>query len=251
MTAGGWSPAARTSRRSSGRCGSTPVARWPEWRRPSRRPASPTYPPGGVPRTVGGEVSDGAADLASRTDVADVVAYPALVDEGGTVGIRVFTSPADQARAMRAGTRRLLVLGAGTVRKSLQSVLGSGSWSNRPGRPGSVAALNRDEVMWLATVRGRVATSLLDDAMTAAADALLDWAGGPAWTPHGVRGVAAQDLRPTGAGHAGRPAGGRGLPARGRRRHGGRRWARHRARATRPPWPTCAPNFLDGCAPDS
>ena len=81
-----------------------------------------SYPPGGVPRTVGGEVSDGAADLVSR-NVADVVAYPALVDEGGTVGIRVFTSPSDQARAMRAGTRRLLVLGAGTVRKSLQSVL--------------------------------------------------------------------------------------------------------------------------------
>ncbi len=140
-----------------------------------------SYPPGGVPRTVGGEVSDGAADHVSR-NVADVVAYPALVDEGGTVGIRVFTSPSDQARAMRAGTRRLLVLGAGTVRKSLQSVLGSGSWSNRPGRPGGVAALNRDEVMWLATVRVQGGDSLLDDALAAAADALLDWAGGPAWT---------------------------------------------------------------------
>ena len=138
-----------------------------------------SYPRNGIPRTVGGEVSDGAADLVSR---AAAVGYPALVDEGATVGIRVFTSSADQGRAMRAGTLRLLVLGASTVRRSLQSVLGSGSWSNRPGRPGSVAALNRDEVLWLATVRGNGADGLLDDALTAAADALLDWAGGPAWT---------------------------------------------------------------------
>ena len=41
-----------------------------------------------------------------------VTGYPALVDEGTTVGLQVFTSAADQARAMRAGTRRLLVLGS-------------------------------------------------------------------------------------------------------------------------------------------
>ena len=40
-----------------------------------------------------------------------VTGYPALVDEGATVGLQVFTSAQDQGRAMRAGTRRLVVLG--------------------------------------------------------------------------------------------------------------------------------------------
>jgi ATP-dependent helicase HrpA len=39
-----------------------------------------------------------------------VTAYPALVDETTSVAVRVFESPADQARAMWAGTRRLLQL---------------------------------------------------------------------------------------------------------------------------------------------
>ncbi len=39
-----------------------------------------------------------------------VISYPALVDEGTTVGIRVFDNDADQHEAMWAGTRRLLRL---------------------------------------------------------------------------------------------------------------------------------------------
>jgi len=39
-----------------------------------------------------------------------VTAYPALVDERDSVGVRVFASPEEQARAMAAGTRRLLML---------------------------------------------------------------------------------------------------------------------------------------------
>jgi ATP-dependent helicase HrpA len=39
-----------------------------------------------------------------------VTAYPALVDERDSVAVRVFTSPEEQARAMAAGTRRLLML---------------------------------------------------------------------------------------------------------------------------------------------
>jgi ATP-dependent helicase HrpA len=36
--------------------------------------------------------------------------YPALVDEGKTVGVRVFEDEAQQTHAMRFGTRRLLLL---------------------------------------------------------------------------------------------------------------------------------------------
>src|SRR6185312_3158354 len=37
-------------------------------------------------------------------------AYPALVDEGSSVGVRVLETPEAQAAAMRLGTRRLLTL---------------------------------------------------------------------------------------------------------------------------------------------
>ena len=36
--------------------------------------------------------------------------YPALVDEGATVGVRVLETPAAQRAAMHAGTRKLLAL---------------------------------------------------------------------------------------------------------------------------------------------
>ena len=141
------------------------------------------FPAAGVPRTVGAATADPAA-IGAQTG-AEVVGYPALVDEGSTVGVRVFISPADQLRAMRAGTRRLLVLQTGSLRDSLRSVLRAGARSNRPGRPGGVAALDRNDVMVLVTVPGQGSDDLLDDAMTSAVDALLDWAGFPAWSPDG------------------------------------------------------------------
>jgi ATP-dependent helicase HrpA len=45
-----------------------------------------------------------------RRSGQQVTAYPALVDERDSVGVRVFASPEEQARAMAAGTRRLLML---------------------------------------------------------------------------------------------------------------------------------------------
>ncbi|MBX6751831.1 MAG: ATP-dependent RNA helicase HrpA, partial [Micromonosporaceae bacterium] len=45
-----------------------------------------------------------------RRSGQEVTAYPALVDERDSVGVRVFASPEEQARAMAAGTRRLLML---------------------------------------------------------------------------------------------------------------------------------------------
>jgi len=93
-----------------------------------------------------------------------VTGYPALVDEGKTVGLQVFTSEIDQRRAMRAGTRRLLVLAA-------------------PGQVGQLRqSLTREQLLTLAVTPYGTVGALVADATEAAIDALLDWAGGPAWT---------------------------------------------------------------------
>jgi ATP-dependent helicase HrpA len=86
-----------------------------------------------------------------------VRAYPALVDESATVGVQVLDTPAEQARAMRAGTRRLLVLRLPSPLRAVGE------------RLGVAAAL---------TLSGG---SHLEDARDAAVDALVAEAGGPAW----------------------------------------------------------------------
>jgi ATP-dependent helicase HrpA len=91
-------------------------------------------------------------------------AYPALVDEGATVGVRVMDTPAQQAGAMHAGTRRLVLLSVPTATvRSVQK------------RLGSRAALA------LATAPHGSASAVIDDAVNATVDALIAEAGGPAW----------------------------------------------------------------------
>jgi ATP-dependent helicase HrpA len=90
-------------------------------------------------------------------------AYPALVDEGETAGVRVLDTPAAQAEAMRAGTRRLLLL---TVPSPLPWVQGRLS--------------NQAKLALAAAPHGSVAAAL-QDAMVAAVDALVAHGGGPAW----------------------------------------------------------------------
>ena len=111
------------------------------------------FPADGVKRSVSNTVGG-----------LQVTGYPALVDEGKTVGLQVFTSAADQARAMRAGTRRLLVLAA-------------------PGQVGQLRqSLTREQLLTLAVTPYGTVGTLVADATESAIDALLDWAGGPAWT---------------------------------------------------------------------
>jgi ATP-dependent helicase HrpA len=78
---------------------------------------------------------------------------------------------------MRAGTRRLLMLRT----------------------PSQVAALrqslSREQLLTLAVTPYGTVGSLVADATEAAIDALLDWAGAPAWTPAAFEAVAAK-LRP-------------------------------------------------------
>ncbi len=93
-----------------------------------------------------------------------VTGYPALVDEGQTVSVAVFTSPQDQRRAMLAGTRRLLSLHAPSQVSALRQ------------------SLTRQQLLTLAATPFGSVGELVADATEAAVDALLTWAGGPVWT---------------------------------------------------------------------
>ncbi|WP_341720213.1 ATP-dependent RNA helicase HrpA [Micromonospora sp. FIMYZ51] len=115
-----------------------------------------TWEFGTVPRTIE-QVRAGYA----------VTAYPALVDEGATVGVKVFDSAAEQEAAHWAGTRRLLRLNVPAPAKFLQ-----GRLSNE-----AKLALSRNP-------HGGV-QALIEDATGAAIDKLIADAGGPAWDADG------------------------------------------------------------------
>jgi ATP-dependent helicase HrpA len=91
--------------------------------------------------------------------------YPALVDEGESVAVRVLETPGAQAAAMAAGTRRLLLLGIPSPIRGVQADLSNAQRLALAGAP-------HDGV-----------GAVLADATTAALDALIAEAGGPAWDP--------------------------------------------------------------------
>jgi ATP-dependent helicase HrpA len=90
-----------------------------------------------------------------------VVAYPALVDAGDTVGVRLFETQSAARTAMRAGTRRLILLGLPSPVKSI-----SGGLTTR-----AKLALSHNP-------HGGVA-ALFADCVSCAADYLIGQAGGP------------------------------------------------------------------------
>lgn len=94
---------------------------------------------------------------------ATVTAYPTLDDEGTTVAVRLAPTEAHQVAAMRRGTRRLLVLSLANVRRHLLDPLAD------------------DAKLSLAAALGERLPELLDDLVAAAADAVVERAGGPAW----------------------------------------------------------------------
>jgi ATP-dependent helicase HrpA len=118
---------------------------------------------GALPRVVEGPAGGG---LAAR-------GYPALVDEGDTVGVRILTSEADQARAMALGTRRLVVLAAPAARREAERRLRA--------------------VPGLAAVPARYPgiAALADDCVAAAADRIVASEGGPPWDRAGYDRLAA------------------------------------------------------------
>ncbi|QSB16494.1 ATP-dependent RNA helicase HrpA [Natronosporangium hydrolyticum] len=92
-----------------------------------------------------------------------VTAYPALVDAGDRVDVRVFPTEAEQARHMPAGTRRLLL-------RALPSPVGY--VSDRLAPEAKLALLRNPH--------GGV-RPLLDDCAGCAVDAIVTEHGGPAW----------------------------------------------------------------------
>ncbi len=96
-----------------------------------------------------------------------VTGFPALVDEGDTVALRVLGTAAEQQLAMRAGVRRLLVL---NVPSPVKTVAGGLS--------------NAAKLVLSTSPHGSV-NALLADCVTCAVDDLMTKAGGPAWDEAG------------------------------------------------------------------
>jgi ATP-dependent helicase HrpA len=111
---------------------------------------------GTLPRTVeverGGRVVQG---------------YPALVDEGDSVAVRILETEDAQREAMWRGTRRLLLLGSPSPTRFVLGRLG-----------------NRAKLTLRDYPHGS-ATDLFDDCIACAADALMADGGGPAWDAEG------------------------------------------------------------------
>ncbi|MEV5407454.1 ATP-dependent RNA helicase HrpA [Thermopolyspora sp. NPDC052614] len=90
-------------------------------------------------------------------------AYPALVDEGDSVAIRMFETETEQLSAMWAGTRRLLLLNTTSPAKQI------------------LAGLTNQQKLALSRGPHGGAAALFDDCVTCAADKLMADAGGVAW----------------------------------------------------------------------
>ncbi|MEV7433233.1 ATP-dependent RNA helicase HrpA [Streptomyces griseoviridis] len=99
-----------------------------------------------------------------------VKAYPALVDDGDTVSVRLFDTEAEQAEAMWRGTRRLIL-------------------RNIPVNPAKFASeklTNAQKLALSSNPHGSI-QALFDDCATAAADRLIADFGGPAWDEESYR----------------------------------------------------------------
>ncbi|MET7361911.1 ATP-dependent RNA helicase HrpA [Streptomyces sp. NPDC005562] len=99
-----------------------------------------------------------------------VKAYPALVDDGDTVSVRLFDTEAEQLRAMWRGTRRLIL-------------------RNIPVNPAKFASdklSNQQKLALSANPHGSM-QALFDDCAMAAADQLIADFGGPVWDEESYR----------------------------------------------------------------
>ncbi|MEU1375298.1 ATP-dependent RNA helicase HrpA [Streptomyces triculaminicus] len=99
-----------------------------------------------------------------------VKAYPALVDEGASVAVRLFDTEPEQREAMWGGTRRLILL-------------------NLPSNPAKFAQDKLGNQQKLALSRNPHGSiqALFDDCVSGAADRLMAAHGGPAWDEESFR----------------------------------------------------------------
>jgi ATP-dependent RNA helicase HrpA len=102
----------------------------------------------------------------------EVRGFPALVDEGATVGLRVFGSAAEQQASHRRGLRRLLVLALPSPARAIAD------------------GLSNAEKLGLAGAPYPSVPALLDDCVVAAVDALVE-RHGPAWDEQAYDGLLA------------------------------------------------------------
>ena len=144
-TAAASRPAARTSRRSRSRCG-----------RRSRRRSPRSPPTAGVARTgetdwVFGTIE---ASFTQKRAGHEVRGFPGLVDEGETVGLRVFGSEDEQEARHRLGVRRLLLLTSRRRSSGCSTVSTTPRSSAWPGRrtPPSPSCSRTAGPPWSATV---------------------------------------------------------------------------------------------------
>ncbi|HEV3363487.1 MAG TPA: ATP-dependent RNA helicase HrpA, partial [Acidimicrobiia bacterium] len=91
-------------------------------------------------------------------------AYPALVDQGDSVAVRVFPTQEEQAREMWAGTRRLLLLSLPNPTRAAER------------------RLSNDTQLALARSPYAKVADLFDDCVHCAVDQLLGDLGGPVWS---------------------------------------------------------------------
>lgn len=125
-----------------------------------------------VERTGLGDWTIGSLSRVFETKRAGqpVKAYPALVDEGDTVAVRLFDTEAEQQQAMWTGTRRLIL-------------------RNIPVNPAKFASdklTNPQKLALSANPHGSV-QALFEDCARAAADQLVADFGGPAWDEESYR----------------------------------------------------------------
>ncbi|MFE3016598.1 ATP-dependent RNA helicase HrpA [Streptomyces sp. NPDC059256] len=99
-----------------------------------------------------------------------VKAYPALVDAGDTVSVRLFDSEAEQRQAMWRGTRKLILL-------NIQV---------NPAKFASDKLTNQQKLALSGNPHGSI-QALFDDCAMAAADKLIADHGGPAWDEESYR----------------------------------------------------------------
>jgi len=92
-----------------------------------------------------------------------IVGYPAIVDEGASVGVRLLPSAAEQRWAMWSGTRRLLLLTIPSPRKALRD------------------RLTKQTKAALSYAPHAGPAELLDDCIACATDLALANHGGPVW----------------------------------------------------------------------
>ncbi len=122
---------------------------------------------GTLPRMFPPESAEAAGQRGRVADGAQIRGYPALADAGDAVDIRIFDTRAEADAAMRLGTRRLLLI---TVPSGVRSI---------------ASRLPLVEKMAMSRHPYANAAALLDDCAAAAADQVIDEAGGPAFDAAG------------------------------------------------------------------